>query len=689
MDWFRMFKNRICNKRADVRLGREMYHWGLNADKKEGREKSFKIHTDMKKQRSYAEKSRIWDREYERLLDSGKYDERHMLLVNNPYSQAPLTAMVLFVTKTPCRVRVILEDGDFYTYTSPSETKHRVPVYGLHAGAKNDITVELLDDEDNVTCSTKLVLYTKKLHEMLTDMIEVRKHKKDSAMPWIFVYGGDTKYPYVFDETGEIRYYLTRTPKAYGLFPLSGGRFLFLIQNVAAPSFANPHSVLCQEMDFYGRVIREYLVPHGVHHDGCEMTPGGNLLFASSCDNEYVEDTVVELDRETGEIVKSLCLADVLDKHPYFDFFDWAHLNTVSYREDNHSVLVCMRNLHTVMEIDWETDEIHWLLSDPTVWEGTPYEDKVLMPVGNVAWFYQAHAAYWLQDQPAQGPRQLIIYDNHWHKRRPMKSFDNDKKSYVRIYEIDEAAGTVALKKSYQNTKSRIRSNGIVKDGRLFSMSGYLDKPTDDHDGIITEFNKKTAKVVNKYMTYNSFYRAYPFFADYDELGRPMPEVASEYPGMDLKVWEACEDASVLAGCVQQPKVSFSKGFFKKKKKKRKHVRKEDKVHNYDENEVAQERSAMISKVRVSFYGRVLLMTARDHLVSRVYIKSDDAVYVADYSRTEQRSPALFARARYSLAMPVNLVPDGHYGIYFETDGTIYDTGKSFTIERVEEPVQA
>ena len=154
------------------------------------------------------------------------------------------------------------------------------------------------------------------------------------------------------------------------------------------------------------------------------------------------EDTLVELERKTGKVVKRLCLADVLADHPYFDYFDWAHINTVSYRPEDHTVLVCLRNLHTVLQLDWQTNEIRFLFGDPIMWKGTAYEDKLLSPAGEISYFYQAHAAYWLEDGAEAGKHRMIIYDNHWHKRRPVKGFDNDNQSYVRIYEIDEEQKT-------------------------------------------------------------------------------------------------------------------------------------------------------------------------------------------------------------------------------------------------------
>lgn len=677
MDWIRMMKNRFHNRPMEVREGSEMYRLAEEYEKKAGTKNAAGIETDIPEKRSQAEKSRVQERGFDRLLKSGKYNEEHILVVINPYCQAPLTAILLFVTEQPCRIRTYLSDGTLYSHVTEYEKEHRIPIFGLRAGCCNEVTVQVLDMAGRIVRTNKLHLYTRELPDMLSHMVHVQKHTKDSASPLTFVYGGDAKYPYAFDENGEIRYYLNRNPKAYGLFPISQGRFLFLVKRFSAPSFANPHSVLCQEMDFFGRVIREYYVPEGIHHDGCEMEPGGNLLVASSSENEWVEDTLIEIERKTGKIVKRLCLTEILGDHPYFDYFDWAHINTVSYRPVDHTVLVCLRNLHTVLQLDWRTNEICWMFSDPVVWNGTPYADKVLTPVGDISFSYQAHAAYWLESEEKQpgAKNPLILYDNHWHKRRPVKGFDNDSKSYVRIYEIDEKGKTVSLRKSYGNVKSKIRSNGILLKDRVFSMSGYLNEPQKGYDGLITEFDKDSGEVINQYLTCNSFYRAYPFFADYDSLSQPIPCQGDAILGTETKVWRACA-RETLCDAVRQPWFRMPRWH----KKVRKIVRKEERMKQYDEQQMQRERKCQISRVKVRFYDRFLLVFGRDHLVDKVYLEGKECVYEADYSRTVQKVPSLFSRFRYYLTMPVGNLPLGDYGIYIEVDGCIYRTGKKFSI---------
>lgn len=130
----------------------------------------------MEIKKSHARISSMLEQYYERLLDKRKYTENHMLAVINPYRQAPLTAMILFTTKEACAVRVRLEDGADYAFTTDRETRHRIPIFYLHAGERNEITIELIDEKQEVFVTKKIVLYTNSLPNSLENMIEIEKN---------------------------------------------------------------------------------------------------------------------------------------------------------------------------------------------------------------------------------------------------------------------------------------------------------------------------------------------------------------------------------------------------------------------------------------------------------------------------------------------------------------------------------
>lgn len=632
------------------------------------------LQTDMKKRRNHAFRSRLADAMIEHLLDLGCYTKHRILVIEDPYCSAPLTALLVLNTIRKCRVCVTLDGEPDCQFQSEAGTRHRIPIVGLHAGRRNKLILTILDG-DTVLDTKEFYLTAAPLPQMLTDMISVEEKKQKSSSPLIFVYGGDTRFPYAFDETGEIRYYLSRRPKAYGLFPLSDGRFLFLVRNVCSPSFANPHSVLAWEMDFLGRVHREYYLPDGLHHDGSEMMPGGNILTASGSLKEYVEDAIIEIDRQSGRVIKKLCLQEVLSDHPYFDYFDWAHINTVSYLSEEHAIIICARNLHSVLKIDWKDGKLLWILCDTSFWKDTPYESYVLSPKGKkMSFSYQPHAAYLLPNHAENGCRRLILFDNHWQARRPIKTFDGSRFSYVRIYEINETNHTVSLLHNYKTRKSKIRSNGICVDDRVFSMSGYLTHPIREHEGMITEYDRDSKNVLNRYLTYNSFYRAYPFFADYAALSRPMTQdggtllISSGYPVL-------CEPIPTADAC-DLPAYRTPE----KTEETRKRVRKWERIKAYKHGERRRDPKTDLSGIVMEFYDQLFLTGAKDHLIEKIFFVGKKFCYVKDFTDTVQKSPALFENYSYYVSAPISCLKPDTYDVYLQCRQRLYRTQQSFCI---------
>lgn len=617
------------------------------------------------------------DAAIEQVLDDETYSPERFLLLTDPYKMAPLTALLICNTKKSVTLSVKIIDSFGWSYEEQKPgTRHRIPIFALRSGRRNDILLEVREN-GQILFSRRFYIRTAPLPDTLAHMVSVRKHTKPGASPLTFVFGGDTRLPYAFDETGEIRYYMSRRPKSYGLLPLSDGRFLFLGKVMCRPSFANPHAVLAQEIDYLGRCYQEYYVPDGIHHDATEMIPGGNLLAASE---DRVEDAVIEIDRKTGKIVKKLSLQSVLSDHPYFDFYDWAHINTVSYSPKDHSVLICARNLHSVIKIDWETDELLWIFCDTSFWAGTPYEAKLLHPEPDTPFCYQAHAAYFINDAHSDGTHDLIIFDNHWQTRRPVKTFDGDKRSHVRIYRINENERTICLAANYPCAKTRIRSNAIVTRKRIFAMCGYLNKDISGHSGSIVEFNRKTGKIVNRYLTCNSFYRAYPMKPDYDALTQPVKaDISREYLTLAGGLPVPChpidtDDARPLPLPIPHP-VSVCIRRFKKTPRK---IDKYQTLKNNLAHPVTHKIKEELADTAIDFYDCLLLVRCRDHLISHVYLCGKEHSYVKDFSGTNQKCPALFGNMCYSLTIPIRSLKTDHYKIYVECNGVLYDTGRAF-----------
>lgn len=584
------------------------------------------------------------DEEYEKKLKSGKYTWDDPLVAENPYGNSPLTAYVFMETKEACGIRVTVKGKSKETDISGTLEKkkyHRIPVVGLYGGIKNEVVISRLDDEGKVKESQTIYIKTEKLPDKLNGAVKVEKHSEQSAYGLTMISGQTTKYPFAYDENGDVRWYMSMTTGSYGVFPLSNQRLIYQTDEALTPTEEKPHTTQMYEMDYLGRAYQVYYVKNGVHHEVIEKIPGGNLFVLTSSIEGHTEDVVQEIDRETGEIVKSLDMREIFDD-TYVDMVDWVHLNTVSYKEEDDSILISPRNLHSAVKVSWKDNEIKWILANPKMFEGTEQESKVLKPEGNITWHFQQHSVYEIPYDLDGDPDtvHVMLYDNHWQTKRKVDFFDGKKQSYVMVYTIDEKKMTVRQEKLFPGARSIITSNCAYdeENGRMFSFGGYLHPFVNGQKGMIYEFDYQSGAVLNQYSTKYYFYRGYEMNMDWNDLAEPL---------------KASED--YVKGTLQAP------------------VKTEDK----------EMPSKTISEDKVKFVliESVLYMKTSDHAISKVQFIGKQGNYLMDYSSAGKGMKSK-KNQKYSIAIPLSGLAEDTYKIAVLYEGTWYDTGKNIKRNR-------
>lgn len=631
--------------------GGEVVEWGLGRMDQEARQcnKLFlrkeidHYRSNILVRQSYAIKTMSRDYLLERLLRSGEYTFDHMFLIRNPYGEAPLTALVLFVLEAPAKVRVTTK-GDIpetdFVAVLPKKRNHRVPILGLYPNRENCVLIELLSDQDEVLASHEIKVNTVALPANLEDAITVKKVTDDPAYDMILINGGVYINTCAFDRQGKIRYFLRRNPRGYGIFPLSNGHFFYMEKNISVPSYSNPQTVQSYDMDYLGRIYRTYLVEKGVHHTA-EEKADGNILTASSTMLEHTEDRVIELDRQTGEIVWTLDIWDLFDD-TYKDMMDWCHVNAAIYYEKDHSVLISLRNIHAVISVDYDTKELRWMLSDPKFWEGSAMTEYLLQPIGDVRWTYQQHAAYELNENFDGDPdtKHVLVYDNHWARRRKAESFDGDPLSYVSIYDINEKEKTVKMFKSFGCPKARIRANGIyVPDKkRVYNMAGSYAEPVDGDEGGIFEYDFDSGEVLSEFGVKPGYFRAYEFAPNVQELAGPM-EIKGEY----------------MCGNIKRP------------------VKLSGEEYRLIASSPAMKLKSSVIDFRLQ--EDLLFVQCTDHEVERIYFRGEKGCYQTIFDDTYQTMD-IFREMVYEIATQLDkLLPD-RYELYLKIKGKLYKTNK-------------
>ncbi|OON92127.1 MAG: hypothetical protein ATN34_04905 [Epulopiscium sp. Nele67-Bin002] len=212
--------------------------------------------------------------------------------------------------------------------------------------------------------------------------------------------------------------------------------------------------------DFLGKVYQQYDT-HAIHHDMIEL-PNGNLLYAAEHpQRDTTEDYIIELDRNTGEVVNTWDLLEILEMEEYIatdaviaNHFeddrtkaqsDWLHMNAIYYDETTNALVISARHQDLAMSIDYTTKEINWIFANPeNELFATSMDKYMLTAVGDdFEYVYGPHGAMIGE----QGD--LLIFDNG--NNRVVDSTQN----YSRIvqYQIDDE--NMTIEQVYQYGKER------------------------------------------------------------------------------------------------------------------------------------------------------------------------------------------------------------------------------------------
>lgn len=390
-------------------------------------------------------------------------------VIKNPYGNSPLTALVLFETKNEVTPKVIIKGKDklsTFEHTFSKSKKHYLPIYGLYADKENEITISYEENEKNVEKIIKIK--TDKLPENMVLPTSVNADKDKLTNDLYFFTPSSMGYTSAYDVNGDIRWYLTN----YALWKidkLKNGHLLVSTERL----INNPYYMTgLYEMDLLGKVYTEYSLPGGYHHDYYEME-NGNLLIASDefeNKNGTVEDYIVELDCQTGKIVKTFDLKNILKmedgQSENWSNYDWFHNNAVWYDKTTNSITLSGRHQDAVINIDYSSGKLNWIIGDPTNWS-KEYQKYFFKPIGkNFEWQWSQHAAMITPEG------YVFILDNGNNKSKIKENYVSAENSYTRgvMYKIDTK--NMTIEQIWQYGKER----GSEFYSPYISDVDYLDK---------------------------------------------------------------------------------------------------------------------------------------------------------------------------------------------------------------------
>ena len=420
-------------------------------------------------------------------------------VIVNPYGNSPLTALVIFQTDEDVEVTVTIPGKDknsTFTHTFAATKEHYLPIYGLYAGKKNEITLSVGDQ------TKKVIIETDALPEDMILPTSVKADKSKLGNDLYFFTPSSSGYTVAYDVNGDVRWYLTN----YALWRidrLENGNLLVSTERLVNSPY---YMTGMYEMTLLGKIVKEYSLEGGYHHDYYEM-PNGNFLVASdNFSSGTVEDYIVEVDRETGDIVKTFDLTKILNKEDgkseNWSQYDWFHNNSVWYDEKTNSVTLSGRHMDAVINLDYDSGNLNWIIGDSTNWS-EEYQKYFFTPVGeDFEWQWSQHAAMITPEG------YVFILDNGNNKSKIASEYVPASESYTRgvMYKIDTEKMTIEQVFEYGKERGSSfyspyisdvdyldKNHYIVHSGGIVSVDG---KPSNQPAGLTSGNVKLTSDTV-------------------------------------------------------------------------------------------------------------------------------------------------------------------------------------------------
>ena len=415
----------------------------------------------------------------------------------DPFGNAPLSAVVVFDTDSPSKVSFVVKGKDSSVDIKKTvdgySTHHELPILGLYANRNNTVVITSTTRAGEKTSkivkikTAKLPDYTPTLtiKTLEKDKIETLDNGLTFAVP-------STKYAVGFDTNGDIRWYSSRY-NSHVFKVLDNGHLLFLSKDDNSGTAYNR----LLEMDYTGKIYHAYEISQNtaatqngdggestvVHHDAIELPSGNLLLTVNDGASKYIEDTMIEINRKTGEIVKSINMKDILPESFYKNYdqtkrddglIDWFHQNAIVYDSSDNSIVISSRNQDTVMKLDYKTEKIKWILSDKSGWPDS-FQKYLVKGVGsNFKYTAGQHAPIILSESDTDNNPDtidLLLFDNNTVVTRGNKDLSKQYSAGSQ-YRINEKTKTAELIWSYGEERGKELFSNIIGSDRYMENTG-------------------------------------------------------------------------------------------------------------------------------------------------------------------------------------------------------------------------
>lgn len=377
------------------------------------------------------------------------------LVVVDPYEISPLSALIMFETDEPAKVNILVEGIDGGTTFSHEfdeyRNSHQIPVIGLYSQVETKVTLGVRYEDGGE--DTKVLAIAGKKLPVDSNSIELIQSDVSQMAEGLTFYApsGGSLYFQGIDHKGDVRYLISRPQigLATSIEVLDNGNFLITGDTSTGHLY---YTNSFYEMEPTGRIVKEYLL-EGLHHEVIVLPNGNYLALGNDPNGLAIEDTIYEIDRETGEYVK------IWDMDAYFqvesydqygrrisvetqgsDAHDWIHINSLSYDKTNDAIIISGRAQNVIISMDYYTGEINYIISNPELPLPLYLQDKLIKSVDDsFEWQFGQHNIQILDNGD------LLFFDNGNSRANNLEDAISPEDNYSRAVRvsIDIEEGTI------------------------------------------------------------------------------------------------------------------------------------------------------------------------------------------------------------------------------------------------------
>jgi len=548
----------------------------------------------------------------------------------NPYGISPLTALIIFQTESSLTTEVMINQKKVTTMESAST--HAIPIYGLIAGKENVVLLKSGGQEKEI----KIDLTQVKKNQLV---VETSNPKATIDQNIYFMAAPMGTSAVAYDGEGQAVWYLTEKFTLDMEF-LKNGHLLLSNGNVSGIQYTYDGFV---EVDYLGKIYKDYSLHNGYHHELIELQDGSILVAGGSVEVNapYRAAFVYQINANTGEIIDSFDVYDLfsaIDKD-FADSLTGINMinNSIYYDEESGEMILSLRGINSILSVDYKAKKINWIFGDPEFYSERfqPFllkvTDQSRIPNGQ-------HTAYLTKDG------YLSVFNN---------DYDALDTSSAELIHFAKNYSSATL---YQIDGKNIKTVwDYAGDGKSFNyaLGSFMVYPD--------EF-----KLINFGWTYKP--TAYvPGTTIYDYLGNTYARIV-ELNQNDEVVFQATIEEGVYRAFKHSLYQEYTKHY---------------QVSNYQL--IDNNPSTKLDKIRTSS-----IFDKLDQAISNPFefeltknsvylnVMFDNSETVDIYFVSEEENSYLFhyKKENEAVSSKINLHLDGNYAIYLKINDDFYNTGK-------------